>query len=116
MKKTLSAARLSELVEVAVNVGNPYIKGATEFFVDRSPRYLRFGEVYTREEIDNAYRETAARDIRAGYEERMVGYYDKWYRYRHSDGGRAYDIGQREAANTDGCSAEFQIIEFNTYD
>lgn len=114
MNKTLSAARLSELVEVAVNGGNPYARGSVLFFVDREPRYIWNGTTYTREEIDNAYRETAAHDIRAGYAERMVGYCDKWYRYRHSDEGRAYDIGQREAANTDGCSAELQFIEFNT--
>lgn len=90
---------------------NPYIKCSVEYAIGGAPMFIFLDKSMTKEEIDNAYIETALKDIQAGYEQRMVGYYDKWYRYNHSDEGRAYDAGQRMAADTDKCPAEFQIIE-----
>lgn len=90
---------------------NPYIKRSVEYAIGGTPMFIFLDKSMTKEEIDNAYIETAVKDIQAGYEQRMVGYYDKWYRYNHSDEGRAYDAGQRMAADTDKCPDEFQIIE-----
>ena len=90
---------------------NPYIKKAIEYFVDGDPRYIYFDISMTKEEIDKAYFETAVKDLERGYSERMVGYYDKWYRYNHADEGRAYDAGQRMATENPKCSGEFHIIE-----
>lgn len=106
----MTQKRIRELAEQALMRGNPYKKMATEFFIDREPRYIYAGEVMTAEEIDRAYLETASKDIKNGYDERMVGYYDKWYRYTRADEGRAYDMGCREAGKNPKCSEEFNII------
>lgn len=90
---------------------NPYIKESIEYQIDMKPMYLRNGQALTREQIDADYIETATKDIQRGYEERMVGSYDKWFRYSHSDEGRAYDAGQRMAADNPKCPAEFSVIE-----
>ena len=64
-----------------------------------------------REQIDVEYIDTAVKDIQYGYEQRMAGYMDKWYRYNHADEGAAYEAGQRMAADTGKCPEEFTIIE-----
>lgn len=90
---------------------NPYIKNCIEYAIDGSPRYL-YGDVsLTKEQIDAEYIKTASKDIQKGYEERMVGYYDKWYRYSRSDEGCAYDAGQRIASSSPKCPEHFNIIE-----
>lgn len=90
---------------------NPYIKDSIQYAIGGTPMYLFAEKPMTREEIDSAYVETAVKDITKGYEERMVGYYDKWYRYTRIDEGRAYDAGQKMATENPKCSAEFHIIE-----
>lgn len=109
--KKITNKQIEELAHEALLRGNPYINGAIRYNVDGETRYLYAGESMTRENIDRAYIETASKDIRNGYNERGVGYYDKWYRYSRADNGRAYDFGQRLAAQTTGCSEEFHIIE-----
>lgn len=58
-----------------------------------------------------AYVAQATKDIKAGYNDRMVGYYDKWYRYNRRDEGRAYDIGVKMALQMKSCKADFRLIE-----
>ena len=50
-------------------------------------------------------------DIRAGYCDRISGYYDKWYRYNRVDEGCSYDIGCRQAVESGNCPKEFTLIE-----
>lgn len=108
--KKITQRQIRELAGRALKSGNPYIRRATAYYIGNTPMFLYAGERMTREEIDEAYLETAGKDIRAGYEQRGVGFYDKWYRYNHADEGRAYDLGVMLAASTAGCSENFQII------
>lgn len=107
----LKKARIEELAQKALSYGNPYKAQSVMFYVDMKPMYLRFGVKYTGEELDKAYLETARKDIENGYKERMVGYYDKWYRYNHADEGRAYDLGVKEATTNEKCKDYCNIIE-----
>jgi len=50
-------------------------------------------------------------DEKKGYQDRIAGYYDKWYRYNRNDDGEAYDKGCVKAASTDKCSDYFTLIE-----
>ena len=108
--KKITNKQIEELAKRALESGNPYEARATKYFMGYTPMFLYAGEKMTREEIDAAYIETAKKDIRNGYNERAVGYYDKWYRYSRADHGRAYDLGVRLAADTEGCSEELNII------
>lgn len=105
--------QFEEAARKLVETYNPYIKKSIKYFVDGEPRYLYFDISMTKKEIDDAYFETALKDLTNGYKERMVGYYDKWYRYCHADEGRAYDAGQKIATENPKCSDEFNIIECN---
>ena len=89
---------------------NPYKEKAIRYFIGGKPTYIWANGHYNEQEIFEAYVETATKDIERGYEERMVGYYDKWYRYSRADSGRAYDLGVRLASNTCGCVQEMHII------
>ena len=91
LKKDIAA-----LAEKALNAGNPYYRTHPE--CDRA-------------ELDAEYIKTASKDIECGYRDRMVGYYDKWYRYNRADEGRAYDLGVRKAVETEGCADGMRIIE-----
>ena len=108
--KKITKAQIKELANEALKSGNPYIKDSIEFFVDGQTRYIFADEIHTKEELDNAYIDTAMKDVKNGYNERAVGYYDKWYRYTRADGGRAYDLGVKLAASTVGCTEEMNII------
>lgn len=90
---------------------NPYIAKSTQYAIGGVPMYIYAGESMTKEEIDTAYFETAVKDMQRGYEERMVGFYDKWYRYSHADEGAAYDAGVRMAADNPKCKPNCQYIE-----
>ena len=109
--KRITKKQVEELAARALSYGNPYINRAVKLYIGHVPMYMYAGETMTREEIDAAYLETARKDIKSGYDQRSVGYYDKWYRYNHADEGRAYDMGVRLAADTEGCKEEFHIIE-----
>lgn len=91
---------------------NPYLAESIKYFIDMKPMFLYAGEAMTREEIDNAYLETALKDARKGFEERRAGYYDKYYRYSRTDEGKAYDAGQKIAADNYQCP-ELTVIECN---
>ena len=53
-------------------------------------------------------------DFKAGYRDRMAGFYDKWYRYNHKDNGAEYDRGCQAATQDPKCSCEFNLIPCNT--
>lgn len=104
--------QFEEKAKQLVGECNPYTKKAIAYFIGGKQMFLGFdNQSFTKEEIDQNYFETACKDIQRGYEERMVGWYDKWYRYSRTDEGRAYDAGQRMAADNPKCPAEFNIIE-----
>ena len=105
----MTEKRIRELAEKCLEHGNPY-KSGTQYYRCTEPMWLWGGKSYTSEELDEVYLETAKKDIRNGYNERMVGYYDKWYRYCHADEGRAYDCGVREATQNPKCPEEMRII------
>ena len=62
------------------------------------------------EDITEAVKATEAADEKRGYDERMAGYYDKWYRYNRHDNGAAYDKGVARAANGGKCMGDMIII------
>lgn len=90
---------------------NPYIEKAIEYFKGKVVMYLYANQSMTKEEIDDAYFKTALKDIKAGFSERMVGYYDKWYRYSRTDEGAAYDAGTAFAVRQASCPIDYTIIE-----
>lgn len=45
----------------------------------------------------------AALDRAKGYEDRMMGYYDSWYKTNRKDGGKAYDEGVAKAMEDPNC-------------
>lgn len=52
-------------------------------------------------------------DVKAGYRDRINGYYDKWYRYNRADEGASYDIGCKNAVDSGKCpEEEFTLIEY----
>lgn len=87
---------------------NPYIEKASKISDDK---FQYFDRVYYLKELVDSYRDTASKDIEVGYRDRMVGYYDKWYRYSRQDGGRAYDMGVKLALANPKCKQEFHVIE-----
>ena len=102
---------IKEKAEQMVKESNPYKDVSTKFFKGNEPLFLHpCGVSYTETEIDDAYTKTVIKDMTNGFNERMVGYYDKWYRYNRIDEGRAYDIGVRLAAEQKRCPAELTII------
>lgn len=109
--KKITQKQITELATKALEKGNPYISKAIKYMIGGQPMFLYANEKMTKDDIDKAYMETAAKDIQWGYEQRAVGYYDKWYRYNRADEGRAYDLGCWLAANTANCKELFQIIE-----
>lgn len=90
----LKKAGLAEEFETKAIERNPYIERAIPYQVGGVQTYLLNGESMTLEQINNDYLGTALRDMLNGYNERSVGWYDKWYRYFRWDGGWAYDFGQ----------------------
>ena len=109
--KKITQKQVEELARQALDAGNPYIEKSVRYNIGNKPMYLYAESMkMTREEIDEAYYETACQDVRRGYNDRSVGYYDKWYRYSRADSGRAYDLGVKLASNTCGCVQEMHII------
>jgi len=51
--------------------------------------------------------QTNVNDFNYGKRDKESGFYDKWYRYNHSDSGAAYDAG----FNSVGFTKTIQIIE-----
>lgn len=110
MSRRLTKNELETAVRECLAAGNPYINDSIHFFVDREPRYLYHGEVYSEEQINKAYAQTCRNDVKSGYLDRLYGHYDKWYRYNRSDEGRAYDKGVKIATTKDGCEEDMRII------
>jgi hypothetical protein len=107
--KKLNKRSLESALAIVVKAGNPYKNQSIQFFIDRQPRFIFKDEVYTTESLDQIYEQTATKDIEKGYADRMVGYYDKWYRYNRADNGRAYDKGVELAMNQPSCK-EYMVI------
>lgn len=102
------AKAIAERLEASYN---PYINNSVKHYRGTEELYLFFdSHSYTRDEMKKLYIETATKDIIHGYEDRIVGYYDKWYRYNHADEGRAYDEGVKLATKNPKCKEEFRII------
>lgn len=108
--KNLNKKELDALANTLL-ANNPYVLNATEYYKGYTPMYLLYGSSYTKEELDDSYLKTAKMDIEVGFRDRMVGYYDKWYRYNRSDEGRAYDLGVKRALENPKCVGDFNIIE-----
>lgn len=97
-----------------VDEHNPYIKKGVAYYINGEETVLYEGNTYTKQELRNDYFGTALRDMLNGYNERSVGYYDKWYRYSRADEGWAYDYGQRLASNFNPkASPDVKYIEIN---
>lgn len=109
--KKISKEKIIELANKALSSGNPYIDKATKFFIDQVENYIYADEIMNLEQINHEYLVTAKHDIEVGYKDRMVGYYDKWYRYSRCDEGRAYDLGVRFAVEQSDCPYGMHIIE-----
>lgn len=107
----ISKENLNAAIAKVLAGGNPYKANAVEFFIDQRQMFIYANEVMTAEQLDKAYVKTAEHDIVMGYKDRMVGYYDKWYRYNHADEGRAYDEGVKLAVASGKCEQGFHIIE-----
>ena len=106
----ISKKVINELADKALKSGNPYIGGAIVFQIDGVDRFIYADGVYTKDELDDEYVKTARKDIEVGFKDRMVGYYDKWYRYSRADEGRAYDLGVQFAVSQPKCKGEMHII------
>jgi len=50
-------------------------------------------------------------DFQKGRQDRLAGFYDKWYRYNRPDDGAEYDRGCSDAVNTGRCPEHFTLIE-----
>lgn len=109
--KKITIKEIEALAVEALACGNPYTVGVTSYIKAGVRVYRCFGSTYTAAELDAEYLKTAGKDIRAGYEQRAVNYYDKWYRYCRKDGGRAYDLGVQLAASRDTSGEPLNIIE-----
>lgn len=108
--KKITKAQVKELAQRALESGNPYAAKAIKYMIGYTEMFIFAGQSMTKDQIDEAYLETAMKDVEHGYNERGVGYYDKWYRYTRADEGRAYDLGVKLAAATAGCVADMIII------
>ena len=104
---------IKELAQEIVRTYHPYIAKATQFQIDRVDRYIYAGMINTKEQLDDLYLEVVEKDIKSGYNDRFVGYYDKWYRYNRADEGRAYDAGVKRATQEPKCKDEMRIIPCN---
>jgi hypothetical protein len=50
-------------------------------------------------------------DEMRGYNDRLAGFYDKWYRYNRLDDGAAYDKGCVKAVDSGKCKEAFTLID-----
>lgn len=108
--RKITEKEIKDLAQEALRRGNPYLNNARAYPYGGQILYLYGERLYSEQELNDAYLETAMKDVKSGYGERGAGYYDKWYRYTRADGGRAYDLGVRLAADTPGCCQECQFI------
>jgi len=52
-------------------------------------------------------------DEQRGYNDRLAGFYDKWFRYNRQDDGAAYNRGCARAVDSGKCKDYFTLIECN---
>ena len=62
-----------------------------KYFIDGVPHYIIGGESYTKEELN------AIRDRLAGRRDRRAGIYNEWFGKNRKDGGKAYNLGCKDA-------------------
>ncbi len=107
--KKLSEREIEKIFNEA-HLRNPYMELSTPYEKDPEKRRLFTDKnIYTVEELDDTYKNTAMNDIKLGYRDSQMGYYDKWYRYCRADNGRAYDLGVKQVL-LDECS-QITVIE-----
>lgn len=82
------------------------------FNIDRVPYYLDkiTNNVLSLSDLTSLTTANYEKDEQKGYEDRMAGYYDKWYRYNRLDEGRAYDLGVQRALKDSKCPEEMIIV------
>ena len=82
-----------------------------EFQIGKEKKYLnpKKGNILSEQE----YQKHLQKDFDAGFRDRCVGIYDKWYRYNRLDGGAAYDKGQKAAVDeySEKLPDKFTVIE-----
>lgn len=62
-----------------------------KYFIDGAPRYLVGGVSYTKDEL------TSLKDRLAGRRDRRAGIYNEWFEKHRRDGGKAYNLGCKDA-------------------
>ncbi len=120
MKRVTSRTNLSEkechvLAMECAEKNVPYLNHSEPLHMANSDEVLykyADGKLYTADDLKNAYYEICLKDVRAGFRDRIAGYYDKWYRYNRMDEGAAYDKGVRFAVDNYDVD-EMHIIECN---
>lgn len=108
--RQITKKEINDLAQQALQAGNPYVTDSIRYEHGDIVLFLYAEKLYSEKELNDAYLETARRDVKNGYGDRGVGYYDKWYRYTRKDEGRAYDLGVKLAAGTTGCAEACHFI------
>lgn len=82
------------------------------FAIDRVPYYIDkvTDKILSLSELTDLTTSNYEKDEQRGYEDRMAGYYDKWYRYNRLDEGKAYDLGVQRALKESKCRDEIIVI------
>lgn len=83
----------------------PFNIGKDKYYIDKVTEKMISDEEF--QKITSANYE---KDKQRGYEDRKIGYYDKWYRYNRLDEGKAYDEGVRLALKEIDCPQEMYLI------
>jgi len=103
-------------------MNNPALQKSTRSikFGDVTITVLGSGPVSERTQLGNCGKEHCPtlgylKDFTKGFNERLAGYYDKWYRRYHRDEGAAYDDGVQAATLDPRCNSDCFIIECNTF-
>lgn len=88
----------------------PFNVGQTQYYIDRVT-----DKQITQEEFESITTANFEKDKERGYQDRLAGYYDKWYRYNRLDEGLAYDAGQKKAVESKLPLPEVQFIPCINY-
>lgn len=85
------------------------MKNLIEYNIGNKKSYLLpDGTKITEEEL----KVLKEKNFNKGYQDRMAGYYDKYYRYNTFDNGASYDAGYESATKKDNCPKHCEIIEY----
>ena len=83
----------------------PFNIDKTQYYIDKVTN-----KTLSESEFNDLTTANYEKDKQRGYEDRMSGYYDKWYRHNRLDEGNAYDEGVRLAAKEIDCAESMYII------